>query len=299
MQELVSPYTIIFLTRNWQVIGHKGDAGRGKSGTPLIAGPGLNDLLASRTGIPETVLCDFAEASSVFPAEKLSWMEGRNTTREEDMSYSLLGIFGIQMPLIYGEGEEHARRRLMKKVGKLLRPVSGQFPLSNGLQRLASATSNLFEASMSVHDIMAWMAPGNSLGGSLSDQDVMMLPNGQDETTHQAERYEIMPQNEVASRYEVPRQSAHFSFWPTFSGSRVRPFDEEHLTFSHVRPQHAIDFSNGYGPMEPPTGERHALGSSRMYPGYFNHGFQASPSPRSPASVRSISPVSEHGLASF
>ncbi|KAH8704534.1 hypothetical protein GQ44DRAFT_753179 [Phaeosphaeriaceae sp. PMI808] len=35
-----------------------------------------------------------------------------STTREEDIAYSLLGIFDIHMPLIYGEGKEKALKRL-------------------------------------------------------------------------------------------------------------------------------------------------------------------------------------------
>jgi len=32
------------------------------------------------------------------------WAVKRNIKREEDAAYSLLGIFNIYMPLIYGEG---------------------------------------------------------------------------------------------------------------------------------------------------------------------------------------------------
>lgn len=44
--------------------------------------------------------------------ERLSWAEHRDTKREEDKAYCLLGIFDISMPLIYGEGKEKALRRL-------------------------------------------------------------------------------------------------------------------------------------------------------------------------------------------
>ncbi|KAF2434062.1 hypothetical protein EJ08DRAFT_705073 [Tothia fuscella] len=35
----------------------------------------------------------------------MSWAAGRRTTRVEDVAYSLLGLFGVNMPLLYGEGE--------------------------------------------------------------------------------------------------------------------------------------------------------------------------------------------------
>ena len=34
----------------------------------------------------------------------MAWAKDRKTTRKEDEAYCLLGIFGIHMPLIYGEG---------------------------------------------------------------------------------------------------------------------------------------------------------------------------------------------------
>jgi hypothetical protein len=51
----------------------------------------------------------------------MSWAATRNTTREEDAAYSLLGIFDISMPLIYGEGWKKASNRLQKKITKSLK----------------------------------------------------------------------------------------------------------------------------------------------------------------------------------
>jgi len=45
-------------------------------------------------------------------------MNGRQTKREEDLAYSLLGIFDIHMPLIYGEGRQKALNRLKKEIGE-------------------------------------------------------------------------------------------------------------------------------------------------------------------------------------
>ena len=50
--------------------------------------------------------------------ERLSWVENRETVRKEDKAYSLLGIFDIYMPLMYGEGEENTFTRLRKKINK-------------------------------------------------------------------------------------------------------------------------------------------------------------------------------------
>ena len=54
----------------------------------------------------------------------MSWADNRETTREEDKAYSLLGIFDVYMPLIYGEGRDHALTRLREKIDKALKSKS-------------------------------------------------------------------------------------------------------------------------------------------------------------------------------
>ena len=48
--------------------------------------------------------------------ERMLWAERRETKREEDAAYCLLGIFNIQIPPIYGEGRQNAMRRLLNEV---------------------------------------------------------------------------------------------------------------------------------------------------------------------------------------
>jgi hypothetical protein len=48
--------------------------------------------------------------------ERMSWAKGRITKRPEDAAYSLLGLFGVHMPPIYGEGRERAFRRLRREI---------------------------------------------------------------------------------------------------------------------------------------------------------------------------------------
>jgi hypothetical protein len=64
----------------------------------------LQQEVLVRTGIPVgTLLGDGLETYSV--AQRMSWAAKRNTSRIEDRAYCLLGIFGTNMPLIYGERE--------------------------------------------------------------------------------------------------------------------------------------------------------------------------------------------------
>lgn len=66
----------------------------------------LCSRIIARTSIPESTLLepwnlDFQE----FPAgRRFSWAWDRTTTRDEDLAYSLMGLLGVSMPLLYGEG---------------------------------------------------------------------------------------------------------------------------------------------------------------------------------------------------
>ncbi|KAG1841937.1 heterokaryon incompatibility protein-domain-containing protein [Suillus subalutaceus] len=84
------PQQCRIFSRNWEEIGSK------SSFTPLIK---------KITGIDcDVLLMNYLEEVSV--ATRMSWAAGRQTTRVEDRAYSLLGLFGVYMPTIYGEGEK-------------------------------------------------------------------------------------------------------------------------------------------------------------------------------------------------
>jgi len=68
----------------------------------------LRDIISSRTGIAAKFLRDgfpMHELRLLSIAQRMSWASRRETTRKEDLAYCLLGIFGISMPLLYGEGQ--------------------------------------------------------------------------------------------------------------------------------------------------------------------------------------------------
>ena len=89
LQELIAPSTVIFLDSEWQKIGSKSS---------------LQELISEITRIPGGFLLgDDLEHASV--AQRMSWASKRETTRVEDLAYCLMGIFGIYMPMLYGEGE--------------------------------------------------------------------------------------------------------------------------------------------------------------------------------------------------
>jgi hypothetical protein len=74
----------------------------------------LEGQLHKITGIPVSALQSSPLSEFSFD-ERILWAQLRETKREEDKAYSLLGIFDISMPVIYGEGKENAFRRLNRE----------------------------------------------------------------------------------------------------------------------------------------------------------------------------------------
>ncbi|KAF1359661.1 HET-domain-containing protein [Lizonia empirigonia] len=100
LQELIAPVSVEFFSREGQRIGDKALLGR---------------LLHGITGIPLAALrnCPLDQFST---SERTRWAEKRTTSEEEDIVYCLLGLLGISMPVTYGEGQEHARKRLQAEI---------------------------------------------------------------------------------------------------------------------------------------------------------------------------------------
>lgn len=63
-------------------------------------------LVSRLTGVPAAVLNHWAPPSSFSVAKRMSWASRRKTERLEDQAYCLLGLFDINMPMLYGEGEK-------------------------------------------------------------------------------------------------------------------------------------------------------------------------------------------------
>lgn len=74
-------------------------------------------MIIDITGTPERVLSGHAELAVFSVTERMSWASSSTTTRIEDEAYSLMGLFGVNMPLLYGE-KEKAFRRLQEEIMK-------------------------------------------------------------------------------------------------------------------------------------------------------------------------------------
>jgi Heterokaryon incompatibility protein (HET) len=102
LQELLAPERVEFYGTNWVYLGGK---------------QGLIGLISETTGIPELALRRPSTIPIFSIAARMFWACQRETRRVEDTAYCLLGIFGVNMPLIYGEGIK-AFKRLQEELIK-------------------------------------------------------------------------------------------------------------------------------------------------------------------------------------
>lgn len=100
LQELIAPDQLTFVNSKWSVIGNRSD---------------LISMLSSSTGIDGDVFSGERHWSSYSVAQRMSWAADRTTSRLEYQAYCLMGLFGVNMPLLYGEGAK-AFRRLQKEI---------------------------------------------------------------------------------------------------------------------------------------------------------------------------------------
>jgi hypothetical protein len=105
LQELLAPASVAFYSKEGDLLGDK---------------QSLKYTIHEITRIPIEAL-QGSPLSDFSLAERFSWSEDRETTREEDGAYCLLGIFG--MTLKYTEGKDRAIKRLRQKVQRPMKDI--------------------------------------------------------------------------------------------------------------------------------------------------------------------------------
>ncbi|KAI0440518.1 HET-domain-containing protein [Xylaria telfairii] len=101
LQELIAPTSVEFYARDWTAIGTKSER---------------YEEISEITKIDADILTHTEPISMFSAAEKLSWAAHREVTREEDETYCLLGMFGVNLPMLYGEGKRQAFVRLQEAI---------------------------------------------------------------------------------------------------------------------------------------------------------------------------------------
>lgn len=100
LQELLAPKDVAFFNGSWNYIGTKISKA---------------EAIEAVTGIPGKALRQPSSFRDSTICEKMSWASDRHATRPEDIAYSLMGIFDVNMPLLYGEGMK-AFTRLQEEI---------------------------------------------------------------------------------------------------------------------------------------------------------------------------------------
>lgn len=103
LQELLAPSLVILYSAKHKRLGDK-----------ISLAPVISDI----TGIPQSALRGRSLEKFNF-SDRMSWAEHRQTTRDEDSAYCLLGIFNVFLSPIYGEGKQHAMRRLRNEIDQI------------------------------------------------------------------------------------------------------------------------------------------------------------------------------------
>jgi Heterokaryon incompatibility protein (HET) len=130
LQELIASDQVKFYAYDWSYLGGKRDSSASPGITmrpansttlslPNHIGP---DLLSAVTGVDRRVLDGTLSPLDLSIATRMSWAASRETTRVEDIAYCLLGIFSVNMPLLYGEG----RRAFIRLQEAILRETDDQ-----------------------------------------------------------------------------------------------------------------------------------------------------------------------------
>ncbi|KAF4815043.1 Vegetative incompatibility protein HET-E-1 [Colletotrichum siamense] len=101
LQELIAPSNMQFYSAEWELLGSK--IGPQDHLLPPFALVGTR-ILGEITGIDERVLNGSLGHQDLSVATRMSWAALRRTTRIEDLAYCLIGLFSVNMPLLYGEG---------------------------------------------------------------------------------------------------------------------------------------------------------------------------------------------------
>ena len=148
LQELIAPTVVKFFNQSWQEIGDRRS---------------LASTLNSITRIPEDVLQandlgvprQLTERFGV--ARVMSWAADRKTSKPEDRAYSLVGLFGVFLDTVYGEGENRAFQRLQEA---LIEEYGDQSIFSwSGQRKTGSVLADSPSDFRNCTDVIKWVPP--------------------------------------------------------------------------------------------------------------------------------------------
>ncbi|KAN0075512.1 Heterokaryon incompatibility protein (HET) domain containing protein [Tylopilus felleus] len=107
LQEFIAPKVLNFFASDWTFLGSREDV--------IHLG-----LIPQCIRIQREIFGSLAISDDVSIAQRMSWAAGRETTEEEDMAYSLLGLFDVHLPAIYGIKQKAFRELQLKIMSRFI-----------------------------------------------------------------------------------------------------------------------------------------------------------------------------------
>lgn len=108
LQELLASRQIKFYDKDWNPLTSRENDKHSKE---------IKTEIKIITTITSSELSRFHRSvHNVEISRKMQWAASRKVTKEEDAAYSLLGIFGVSIPIAYGEGSQRAFFRLVEAI---------------------------------------------------------------------------------------------------------------------------------------------------------------------------------------
>lgn len=174
LQELIAPSYVVFFNRDWEEIGTKSS---------------LRDLISTITGVHvDALLGKKPDRYSV--AQRMSWASKRQTTRTEDIAYCLMGLFSVNMPMLYGEGQRAFTRLqeaiMMRSTDHTLFAWKNTTGVNTGL--LADSPSYFSKSSRIIRSSTTATKPFNITNKGIQ----LELPLTRDETTREWEALAVL-----------------------------------------------------------------------------------------------------------
>ncbi|KAI1070884.1 hypothetical protein LB507_010998 [Fusarium sp. FIESC RH6] len=172
LQELIAPREVIFFDKRWSKFGTRRS---------------LSRKIFSITKIRPDHMGDGINKASI--SERMSWVSRRETSRPEDIAYCMLGIFDINMPLLYGEGGMKAFIRLQEEIIRVSNDQSifcwhwDDEHVPDDWSSMLSPSHKTFETSGSYHqalggdDSVSYTISNSGLSISLKLADVASVQN--------------------------------------------------------------------------------------------------------------------------
>src|SRR6267154_6247003 len=156
VQEFLASKIVLFYQKDWTL--YLDDRSPNHKESAVI----MREL-GDATGIDTRALVAFRPGMG-GAREKLQWVSKRVTKVPEDVAYSLFGIFGVHLPVIYGEKKQNA-------LGRLLQEIVAQSGDISALDWVGKSSE--FNSCLPA-EITSYQAPTSTLS-SLSEDEIQTL----------------------------------------------------------------------------------------------------------------------------